>query len=310
MKICSLLPSATEIVCSLGLEDQLVGISHVCDYPESVLKSDAVIITRRSSDLSGLSSQKIDEIIKFNREQKIATQIVDGDLLKKISPDVILTQELCYVCAVEYGAVCEITLDILDYQPKIVSLKPAGIQDILNNILLIADACDVIDEGNRVVDSIQTRIDFISKTLAQNNYNKGPKTFCIDWLNPLRNTGQWIPELIELAGGNEGLAEKNGKSREVSWSEVVDYDPDFIFSMPCAFPMHEVDSASRLAFSEVEQFNEINAVKKDQVYLFDGQIPSRHGPRFIDVLENFAAIMYPDLFNGLFNTGMYTKYSL
>ena len=105
MKICSLLPSATEIVCSLGLEDQLVGISHVCDYPESVLKSDAVIITRRSSDLSGLSSQKIDEIIKFNREQKIATQIVDGDLLKKISPDVILTQELCYVCAVEYGAV-------------------------------------------------------------------------------------------------------------------------------------------------------------------------------------------------------------
>ena len=127
MKICSLLPSATEIVCSLGLEDQLVGISHVCDYPVSLIDSDALVVTKRSSEMVGLSSQAIDKVIKSNRERKIATQIVDADLLRQLSPDIILTQELCYVCAVEYGAVCDVTTEILDYEPQIVSLKPAGV---------------------------------------------------------------------------------------------------------------------------------------------------------------------------------------
>ena len=134
MKICSLLPSATEIVCSLGLEDQLVGISHVCDYPISLIDSDALVVTKRSSEMVGLSSQAIDKVIKSNRERKIATQIVDADLLRQLSPDIILTQELCYVFAVEYGAVCDVTTEILDYEPQIVALKPAGVDDILENI--------------------------------------------------------------------------------------------------------------------------------------------------------------------------------
>ena len=307
MKICSLLPSATEIVCSLGLEDQLVGISHVCDYPISLIDSDALVVTKRSSDMVGLSSQAIDKVIKSNRERKIATQIVDADLLRQLSPDIILTQELCYVCAVEYGAVCDVTTEILDYEPQIVSLKPAGVDDILENIIKIAEVCNVKGSGEKLVNSIRSRMNFVIDKLAQASDLKAPKTFCIDWLAPLRNTGQWIPELIEMAGGREELAEKNGKSREVSWEEVLKYDPDIIFSMPCAFPMDEVKEASRSAFSEISHFNDISAVRNGQVYLFDGQVPSRHGPRFIEVLENFAEVINPQLFQGLFNTKLYSN---
>ena len=307
MKICSLLPSATEIVCSLGLEDQLVGISHVCDYPVSLIDSDALVVTKRSSEMVGLSSQAIDKVIKSNRERKIATQIVDADLLRQLSPDIILTQELCYVCAVEYGAVCDVTTEILDYEPQIVSLKPAGVDDILENIIKIAEVCNVKGSGEKLVNSIRSRMNFVIDKLAQASDLKAPRTFCIDWLAPLRNTGQWIPELIEMAGGREELAEKNGKSREVSWEEVLKYDPDIIFSMPCAFPMDEVKEASRSAFSGISHFNDINAVRNGQVYLFDGQVPSRHGPRFIEVLENFAEVINPQLFQGLFNTKLYTN---
>ena len=307
MKICSLLPSATEIVCSLGLEDQLVGISHVCDYPISLIDSDALVVTKRSSEMVGLSSQAIDKVIKSNRERKIATQIVDADLLRQLSPDIILTQELCYVCAVEYGAVCDVTTEILDYEPQIVSLKPAGVDDILENIIKIAEVCNVKGSGEKLVNSIRSRMNFVIDKLAQASDLKAPKTFCIDWLAPLRNTGQWIPELIEMAGGREELAEKNGKSREVSWEEVLKYDPDIIFSMPCAFPMDEVKEASRSAFSGISHFNDINAVRNGQVYLFDGQVPSRHGPRFIEVLENFAEVINPQLFQGLVNTKLYTN---
>ncbi len=307
MKICSLLPSATEIVCSLGLEDQLVGISHVCDYPVSLIDSDALVVTKRSSEMVGLSSQAIDKVIKSNRERKIATQIVDADLLRQLSPDIILTQELCYVCAVEYGAVCDVTTEILDYEPQIVSLKPAGVDDILENIIKIAEVCNVKGSGEKLVNSIRSRMNFVIDKLAQASDLKAPRTFCIDWLAPLRNTGQWIPELIEMAGGREELAEKNGKSREVSWEEVLKYDPDIIFSMPCAFPMDEVKEASRSAFSGISHFNDINAVRNGQVYLFDGQVPSRHGPRFIEVLENFAEVINPQLFQGLVNTKLYTN---
>ena len=307
MKICSLLPSATEIVCSLGLEDQLVGISHVCDYPISLIDSDALVVTKRSSEMVGLSSQAIDKVIKSNRERKIATQIVDADLLRQLSPDIILTQELCYVCAVEYGAVCDVTTEILDYEPQIVSLKPAGVDDILENIIKIAEVCNVKWSGEKLVNSIRSRMNFVIDKLAQASDLKAPRTFCIDWLDPLRNTGQWIPELIEMAGGREELAEKNGKSREVSWEEVLKYDPDIIFSMPCAFPMDEVKEASRSAFSGISHFNDINAVRNGQVYLFDGQVPSRHGPRFIEVLENFAEVINPQLFQGLFNTKLYSN---
>ena len=308
MKICSLLPSATEIICALGLEDQLVGISHVCDFPSSVTEGNAVVVTQRSSDLEGLSSIAIDEIIKSNRNNKIATQIVDAELLRHIEPDIIITQELCYVCAVEYGAVCDVTSGILSYEPNMISLKPAGLQDILDNILLIASACHVESAGNKLVESIKTRMKLVTDSLTRAKVPNFPNTFCIDWLEPLRNTGQWIPELIEIAGGNEGLAEKNGKSTEVQWEEVLNYNPDFIFSMPCAFPMSEVKNSTKSAFAKISQFDTLQAYQNERIYLFDGQVPSRHGPRFIDVLENFAEILHPQLFAGLPMVNLYTKF--
>ena len=136
-----------------------------------------------------------------------------------------------------------------------------------------------------------------------------PKVFCIDWLEPLRNTGQWTPELVELAGGEEGLAEKWGKSREVGWDEVVEYQPEYVMVMPCAFNMDRtILETARLA--EREEWHALDAVREGRVYLFDGQIPSRHGPRVIDVLEGLAEAMRPDRFDGLTQPGIFRPASL
>ena len=161
------------------------------------------------------------------------------------------------------------------------------------------------NEGKELVTSLSNRIDYIVDNLAVKYKEPTPTTFCIDWLDPLRNTGQWIPELIELAGGIEGLAEKHGKSREVSWGEVINYDPGYIFSMPCAFTMDRVKVDTVEVFSKVKDFESLQAFQNHNIYLFDGQLPSRHGPRIIDVLEGFAEILHPELFQGLSPSSLY-----
>lgn len=303
MKICSLLPSATEMVCALGLSDSLVGISHACDYPESI--PNAVVVTETMSNMRNNSSLGIDSLIKANRFNNRPTQMVNADLLKQIQPDIIITQDLCYVCAVEYGSVCEVTSDVLGYEPNILSFRPASVADIFKNIMTVAEACKIENEGKELVTSLSNRIDYIVDNLAVKYKEPTPTTFCIDWLDPLRNTGQWIPELIELAGGIEGLAEKHGKSREVSWGEVINYDPGYIFSMPCAFTMDRVKVDTVEVFSKVKDFESLQAFQNHNIYLFDGQLPSRHGPRIIDVLEGFAEILHPELFQGLSPSSLY-----
>ena len=137
-----------------------------------------------------------------------------------------------------------------------------------------------------------------------------PRVFCIDWLEPLRNTGQWTPELVELAGGEEGLAEKWGKSREIGWDEVAAYQPDYLMVMPCAFDMARTETETRQTLYSHPAWGQLKAVREGNVFLFDGLIPSRHGPRVIDVLEGLAEAMHPDKFVGLARPGVFHKAEL
>jgi iron complex transport system substrate-binding protein len=303
MRICSLLPSATEILYALGLGDQVVGVSHTCDFP--VDTKSKPVVSRSVRQLSHLSSQEIDEIIQQARINNNPVHWIDGDLLKALEPDLIITQELCQVCAIGSGSVFETVGRFLNYMPEIISIRPASLDDIFANITIIGQSAGVPERANALVSDLKQRVRVITDDLK--HVKERPKVFCIDWLDPLRNTGQWTPELVELAGGVEGLAEKWGVSRELSWHEVLEYDPDYIMVMPCAFNMERTIAETKKHMKANPSWSELDCVSKGNVFLFDGQIPSRHGPRVIDVLEGLAEAMHPEIFQGTSPEGVFLK---
>lgn len=306
MRICSLLPSATEIVYALGLEDHLVGVSHTCDYPADARTRP--VVSRSVRSVGHLGSQEIDTIIRQARENNNPVHWIDGDLLRELRPDLIITQEICEVCAIDQGSVYATAAHFLDYQPEIVVTRPVGLEEIYRNIHIIAEAAGVAERAEALVGRLRQRARRVADGLGE--VKERPRVFCIDWLEPLRNTGQWTPELVELAGGEEGLAEKWGKSREIDWAEVVDYQPDYLMVMPCAFDMARTEVETRERLYSHPAWNSLKAVKQGQVYLFDGLIPSRHGPRVIDVLEGLAEAMHPERFAGLSQPGIFRKAEL
>ena len=306
MRICSLLPSATEIVYALGLGNQLVGVSHTCDYPADARTKPVVSQSVRA--ISHLGSDEIDAIIQQARANNNPVHWINGDLLRELRPDLILTQEICEVCAIGSGSVFETAARVLDYQPEILSVRPAGLEDIFQNILRIGTAAGVPERARELVGSLRQRVEYVGSRLP--DVSRPPRVFCIDWLEPLRNTGQWSPELVELAGGSEGLAIKWGKSREVSWEEVQQYQPEYIMVMPCAFDMERTMRESAQALPRQPVWPTLQAVQQDQVYLFDGQVPSRHGPRVVDVMEGLAEAMYPERFLNLAPAGLFRKAAL
>ena len=306
MRIISLLPSATEMVYALGLGDQLVGVSHTCDYPDDA--NGKPVVSRSIRQIRHMSSVEIDSIIQQARANNNPLYWIDDELLRQLRPDVIITQEICEVCAISSGSVYETAAKALDYQPAFVTVRPAGLDDIFNNIKNIGKVANVPDRSSTLVGELRHRVNKVTNILSA--ASQRPRVFCIDWLDPLRNTGQWVPELVELAGGEEGLALKWGKSREIAWQEVLDYQPDYIMMMPCAFEPERVADESVAWLAEQPGYDTLPAVEKGQVFLFDGRVPSRHGPRVIDVLEGLAEAMHPDLFAGLAPPGLFWRADL
>ena len=308
MRIVSLLPSATEIVYALGLGDQLVGVSHTCDYPPAARGKP--VVSRSVRSVSHLGSQEIDAIIRQARANHNPVHWIDGDLLRELRPDLIITQEICEVCAVDQGSVYQTAAQVLDYAPQIIVTRPVGLAEIYDNIRNLGAAAGVPEPAAALVAQLQQRAERVAAGVADLAIAARPKVFCIDWLSPLRNTGQWTPELVELAGGVEGLAEKWGKSREVAWTEVAAYQPDYVMVMPCAFDLTRTAAAAREHLYSHPIWPELPAVQRGQVYLFDGLLPSRHGPRVIDVLEGLAAALHPERFAGLAKDGIFAPAEL
>ncbi len=295
MRICSLLPSATEIVYALGLGDDLVGVSPACDYPDAAAAKP--VVSRSVRQITRLSSEEIDAIVQQVRANSNPLYWIDGDLLKELKPDLIITQELCEVCAIDSGSVFETASKVLDHQPEILTIRPSVVADILQNVRNIASAAGVGERGDELAESLQSRIRAVKDGVA--GVGKRPRVLCLDWLDPLRNTGQWVPELVEMAGGEERLAVTGGLSRELTWDEIVDYAPEYLMVMPCAFDPERVRLEAAEKLTNLKGWKELPAVQMDQVFLFDGRIPTRHGPRVVDVLEGLAKAMYPQRFKGI-----------
>jgi len=303
MRICSLLPSATEIVYALDLGDQLVGVSHACDYPDDAATKP--VVSQSVRQITHLSSEEIDGIVRQARANSNPLYWIDGDLLRELKPDLIITQELCEVCAIDSGSVFETSAKVLDYQPEILTIRPNSVADILQNVRNVASSAGVFQRGDEVVDSLQGRIQAVMNGVAKEGTR--PRVLCLDWLDPLRNTGQWVPELVELAGGAERLAVAGGLSRELTWEEIIVYAPEYLMVMPCGYGPDRVRQDASKKLAHLKGWDELPAVKLGQVFLFDGRIPTRHGPRVVDVLEGLAAAMHPQYFEGITSYEVFVK---
>lgn len=293
MRICSLLPSATEIVYALGLGDQLCGVSHECDFPPEAAAKPTVI--RSVFDSTTLSSLEIDRAVMERLRQGEGVYTIDLDRLQQADPDLILTQELCDVCAIPFSEVKQ-AVEQLGRHPLLLPLSPTLLADVLDDIRRVGEAAGRRKQAESLVAGLQSRIDGVAAVAT--SAAERPTTFCLEWADPLYVSGHWVPEMVGLAGGTDGLGMKGKPSIPVEWDRVVRYAPDVVILMPCGFDVErtvrELPLLTRLA-----GWSDLPAVKRGRVYAVNGSAYfNRSGPRLVDGLELLAKILHPELFPG------------
>ena len=288
MRICSLLPSATEIAFALGLGDQVVAVSHECDYPPEA--SNRPVLTKSAIH------QKIHRSLEVDREvEQRGGDIyeIDEKLLANLKPDLILTQELCHVCAVSYTRVKE-AARVLDADTKIVSLEPTNLEEIVDNILLVGRMTNKLAEAEKLAAQMLRRIDRVrekTKTVQDK-----PRVFFMEWLQPPWAGGHWIPQMVDYAGGFERLGRLGKPSHRIEWDQVVEYEPEIIVLSPCGLDANQVMEEAHVLASYTE-WNEIPAFQSSRIYAVNASAYfSRSGPRVVDGLEILAHIIHPELF--------------
>jgi iron complex transport system substrate-binding protein len=295
MRIVSLLPSATEIVCALGLRDELVGVTHECDWPPEVAAIPTM--TRNALDLETATSREIHERVGDAVHGGSAIYHLDEAALEAAGADLILTQELCTVCAVGYRQVSEFVRSI-EADTTIVSLEPTSIEGILNTISTVGAMTDAEDAAVELVESLRSRLGAI-ETKAQERREAGfggPRVVGLEWLDPPFAVGHWVPDQIRRAGGWDLLGEDGGPAREIDWDDVGDVDPDMLLVMPCGFHLretvHEWRRTPRPAW-----VNDLSAIARGNIIALDGSSYfSRPGPRVVDGIEMLAEIFDPEAF--------------
>jgi iron complex transport system substrate-binding protein len=287
MRICSLLPGATEIAFALGLGDQIVGVTHECDYPAEA-KHKRVLV-RSAIDPHRMSNAEIDRKVSELLQAGKGLYSIDEEALRETAPDVILTQGLCDVCALDYNEVVRAAAG-LAVRPVIVSLNPHSFADVLDDVVRIGAATNSAAVADVFVGELRQRVEQIR--LAKPNYR--PRAVCLEWFEPLYVAGHWIPEMVALAGGHDVLGRQSEPSFRVDWSNVLDADPEIILLMPCGFDVRRaVKEAS--ALRALPHWEELQAVKRGRVYALNGSAYfSRPGPRLVNGLEILARIIHPE----------------
>lgn len=294
MRICSFLPSATEILYELGLGDSVVGVTHECDFPSDASKK--TVVVRSSFDASKLTSEEIDSMIMHLVREGKDIYVVDDNALRNANPDLIVAQGLCEVCSPHMKEL-DRAMGILDKKPRVIVLDPHDLDEILVNIQQIAAAVGRESEGERIVRELRNRIETVTSVASRAKHT--PKVLCIEWLAPIFTAGHWVPQMVELAGAINGVSKRGEPSRRMSWDEVIEFDADIMVLMPCGF---DVDRTMKELWriENREEWKRLNAVKNKMVYATDaGSYFSRPGPRTVAGLEILAKIIHPDLFSNL-----------
>jgi iron complex transport system substrate-binding protein len=291
MRICSFLPSATEIVYTLGLGDQLCGVTRACDYPAEARAKP--IVVRSILDEQGLSSADIDRIVKEHARNGQSVYHIDMEALRAADPDLILTQELCDVCAVGYQDVLTQIKD-LPKTAQVVSLNPTSLEDVLRDMLTVGEVTGTSERAQAAVAALRQRIDTVRQRAAQAATR--PRVFCLEWMNPLFVSGHWIPEMVEIAGGTDGIGHHGTPSTQITWERVRAYQPEVVILMPCGADVAQ--TLSELHYLRaLPGWSELPAVRHSRVYAVNASAYfSRSGPRLVDGLELLAQIIQPELF--------------
>ncbi len=290
-RIVSLIASATEIVCTLGFEDQLVGRSHECDYPASVQR--LPVCTQPKFDPDG-TSYEIDQRVKAIVQEGLSVYRVDGEKLRELEPDVIVTQSHCEVCAVSLRDVERAVCAWLRACPKLVSLAPNGLADVWTSIEQVADALQIRERGSEVIRDLQARM----RTIAERAHDVAdrPRVACIEWIDPLMAAGNWMPEMVEMAGGANVFGIAGTHSPWMTWEQLCAADPNVLILLPCGFDIARTRRDLPMLANRPEWPN-LRAVRGRRVFLADGnQYFNRPGPRLVESLEILAELLHPKTF--------------
>ncbi len=302
-RIVSLLPSATEILFALGLDEQIAGVTHECDYPAAALAKPRITTSKANESLT---SREIDALVRLQLDTTGSIYELDMAKLERLKPDLILTQQLCTVCAVSFDFVRDEAAK-LSTMPEVVNLEPKTVGDVLDSIRLVGKLSGVPEVAERVAGELQSRIDAIERSVLG---LKQPRVIVLEWVDPLFASGHWIPELVERAGGINALAFKHAPSREVTWDKVLASQPDVVVIAECGFSVERQRQDADFLLSRMD-LEWVGLHRPEQgstdpkgfagsetpeVWVCDGSMYfSRPGPRLVETLELLAGILHPEL---------------
>ena len=291
LRIVSLIASASEILAALGLTRDQVGRSHECDFPAEIA---ALPICTSPAFVTSGSSAEIDQRVKAQIANALSVYEVSRETLDQLQPTHVITQTQCRVCAVSLEDVERALIGWVSSRPKLIALEPNALADVWSDIQHVAAACGVPERGERVVETLQGRIREISAQACHSA--RRPRVACIEWHEPLMAAGNWVPELVEMAGAVNLFGQAGAHSPWMTWQELLEADPDVVITMPCGFDLDRTRSEMYWLTGR-PQWSKLRAVESGQVYLADGnQYFNRPGPRLVESLQILAEILHPEAF--------------
>ncbi len=291
VRIVSLIPSATEILAKLGLANAIVGRSHECDYPPEIQNRPICTAARLNSNAP--SSEINDEIHKL-LQSVLSIYQIKTDVLEQLQPTHILTQDQCDVCAVSFSEVEKAVASLIHSSPQIISLQPNLLQDVWHDIDRVGHIFGV--DSVKVIENLEARVKICHHKIQGLSLDELPKVVCIEWTDPLMVAANWIPELVNLAGGQSLFTVTGKPSPHLSWETLINSNPDVIIFMPCGFDLDRTRQEAKL-LTQRPDWEKLHATQAGRVYITDGNSYfNRPGPRLVDSLEILAEILHPEIF--------------
>ena len=287
MRVCSLLPSATEMLFAMGAGEDVVGVTFECDYPADARERPQVVSSHMPE---GLSPAEIDVLVRATGAEGKSLYFADFELLERLAPELIVLQDLCHVCAIDSPTLAR-DLSRLPSEPRVISLNASSLEGIFREIEMLGEAAGWGEDARRLAEGLRERVERVRQSAAPTV--RRPRVLCLEWLDPLFQGGHWVPEMVEIAGGDALLATPEEKSMRITWEQVAASQPDIVVVMPCGYHLAETVAQ----FREMEtgfpaEWRQLPAVRERRVYAVDGSAYfSRPGPRVVDGLEILQAIV-------------------
>lgn len=291
-RIVSFLPSATEMVYALGLGDRLMGVSHECDYPPEA-KTKPVVV-RAVLPVERMSQSDIDVAVTQRLRAGLSLYQIEERLIRDIAPDLILTQDLCQVCAPSGNEVSQL-LTTLPIKPRVLSMTPKSLDGIFSNLQDLGEATGTSARAQELICAAQARLARIAAKTRHISHH--PRVFCMEWIDPPYCSGHWVPEMVRLAGGTDELGRRGTDSVRIAWEDVLRWAPEALIVMPCGFDLEKAATQARALFS-YPSWSNIPAVRAGRVYAVNANSYfARPGPRVVDGTELLAHLLHPTLFD-------------